>query len=108
MGRAVWQRQRSRYEPKLGDENLQRYMVFYFDEFKARRAKGDTATELLDPDSPKYLGKSIGNYVRTPQQIMRDMVPKKSQGSGVPLPKEQLRQPGESAADYLKRIKGGG
>ncbi len=58
----------------VGDEQMQKFMVFFFDEYKQRRAKGESAVSLLNPDSPSYLGKSISSYVRTPQQVMNDMV----------------------------------
>jgi hypothetical protein len=111
-----------------GDEQMQRFMVFFMDEYKQQRSKGVSAVELLSPDSPKYLGKNITQYVRTPQQIMRDMAPKRSapadgglagtltgtQPAGAATPiyrapekKATPRQPNESAAEYLKRVKGG-
>lgn len=65
------------FKDPVGDEQMQRFMVFFFEEYKARRAKGESAVELLSPDSPKYLGKNIAQYVRTPQQIMRDLAPKR-------------------------------
>lgn len=112
----------------IGDENMARFQVFFMEEFKAQRAKGKTASELLNPDSPDYLGKSISTYVRTPQQIMKDLVPKRSQPAGgglaaspststagaatktyqpPPPPAAKPRMEGESAAAYLKRMKGG-
>ena len=30
--------------------------------------------QLLDPDSPDYLGKAIGRFQRTPQQFMSDLI----------------------------------
>ncbi|MCA9339373.1 MAG: hypothetical protein KDA17_00505 [Candidatus Saccharibacteria bacterium] len=65
------------FRDPVGDEQMQKFMVYFLDEYKARRAKGESATSLLDPDSPTYLGKAIKQYVRTPQQIMQDMVRKK-------------------------------
>lgn len=111
------------FKDPTGDENMQRFMVNFMATYKEERAKGTSARELLDPDSPKYLGKNIAQYVRTPQQIMRDLAPRRAQtpGTGLtlapstapayaapPKPKPLPRQPNESAADYLKRIKGGG
>jgi hypothetical protein len=107
------------FKDPIGDENMARYMAFFFDEYKQRRQKGDTTSELLNPDSPKYLGKSISAYVRSPQEVMRDLAPKRTPRPGLALtpnvpsaeanaPKAQQRQAGESPAAYLKRIKGGG
>jgi hypothetical protein len=116
------------FRDPVGDEQMQRFMVFFLDEYKNQRAKGKSAVELLSPDSPMYLGKNINQFVRTPQQILRDMAPKRAQPSdgmastitgaqnaeaGTPTfrapqkPKAGPRLEGESAADYLKRIKGG-
>jgi len=106
------------FRDPVGDEQMQRFMVYFLEEYKARRAKGESATELLSPDSPNYLGRNIRAYVRTPQQIMRDLAPKRTQRDGLALtpvaptsganaPKENQRKPGESPQDYLKRIKGG-
>lgn len=113
----------------VGDEQMQKFMVFFFDEYKNRRAKGESAIDLLSPDSPKYLGKNISQYVRTQQQVMRDLVPRRAPAPGgltsnplapTPQPADAAaapvryqapkeaplpRQPNESPADYLKRKK---
>lgn len=120
------------FKDPQGDENMTRFMGQFYDEYKMARAKGKTDRELLSPDSPDYLGKSISMYQRTPQQIMRDLVPKRQPAPGLavtpqveganaaapgtapnlyraPAPPAALpRQPGESPAAYLKRTKGGG
>lgn len=116
------------FRDPIGDENMQKFMVGFFEEYKAQRAKGKSARELLTPGNEFYIGKNIDSFVRTPQQIMRDLAPKRArpQTNGLadlmkpqtneagaktftappkaePLP----RQPGESPADYLKRTKAG-
>lgn len=101
----------------VGDEQYQKYMAFFLKEFADQRKKGKTALELLSPESPDYLGKHIRNYTRTPQQIIKDMANMASQRdgglaapspspspSGTPQDPEKAKKPGESAADYLKRI----
>lgn len=100
----------------IGDENYQRFMVYFLDEYKTQRKAGKSFRELLDPASKDYLGRSIESYVRTPNQIMQDMAKqlraKPANGglsqtpAGPPKPAPSARNPGESAADYLKRIKG--
>lgn len=100
------------FRDPIGDEQMQRFMVYFLDEYSKKRKAGKTSQELLSPDSPDYLGKAISQYQRTPVQIMRDMAPKRSvpvDAAGVPVttPVQPPRQQGESAAAYLKRTKGG-
>jgi len=102
------------FKDPIGDEQMLKFMSYFYNETQKRKAKGQDITELLTPDNPEYIGKMIDQYVRTPQEIMRSMVPKKSKipmENGIPVynaPKPAPRKEGESAADYLKRIKGGG
>jgi hypothetical protein len=116
------------FKDPTGDENMARWSAGFFDNYKAMRAKGKSPQELLNPDSPDYLGKNIVQYVRTPQQIMRDMMPKRAKApttlsevsTGIPsanaapgvyrapVAPKMTRNPGESAADFLKRRKAGG
>lgn len=119
------------FRDPMGDEQMAKFMVNFMATYKEQRAAGKTAQALLDPQSPDYLGKQIGTYQRTNQQIMRDLVPRRTQpATGLaltpngqsaeaapttaplyraPAPPAPLpRQPGESAAAYLKRTKGGG
>ncbi len=98
-----------------GDENMSKWMSGFFQDYKERRAKGDSARELLDPSSPKYLGSSMNQFQRTGPQIMRSLVQRtKAEPSSIGIqgaeaaPAAKPRQPGESPAAYLKRIKGGG
>lgn len=111
-----------------GDAQMQKFMSYFLTEFSTQRKNGKSAKELLDPDSPSYLGKEIRRFTRTPTQIINDMVknanPKPAEGSGLAAPPasttptpgaagpgsapppKAVRNPGESAADYLKRVKG--
>jgi hypothetical protein len=95
-----------------------------------QRSKGKSAQELLNPDSPDYLGKNIPQYVKTPQQLFKSLMPKKAQAPNMlsnltvepglapaqaaptykapPKAAPLTRNPGESAADFLKRKKAGG
>ena len=91
-------------DPK-GDEQFQKYMAYFLTEYKTQRQSGKTPQDLLNPDSKDYLGKQIGKFVRSPQEILKGMT-EAAQGT----PPEKAVPPrgeGESAADYLKRIKGG-
>jgi hypothetical protein len=83
----------------IGDENLQRFTSWFLSEYQKQRGTGKSAAELLDPESPDYLGKRIRSYVRGPQDIMKDVLQSATQAPGTAIP----RKPGESAADYLKR-----
>lgn len=117
------------FRDPVGDENLQRYMGYFFDEYKKQRAAGISPQELLTPGNKNYLGAQIEQYVRTPQQILRDAVRRKpspgstlagpqvsgteAAGASTPTyrapqaPAPLPRQPGETPDAYLKRSKGG-
>lgn len=95
----------------IGDEQLQKFMVGFEVEYQKKRKEGKTAQQLLSPDSPDYLGKSLNQYVRSSKQIIQDMVKMNASstkgGLATPGPKAvpvEPRKEGESAADYLKRI----
>lgn len=68
---------------------------------KEQRAGGDVL-DMFNPQSKRYLGKSISQYQRSPAQQMSDY---SSFMTGVASPTKTSapRQPGESPADYLKR-----
>lgn len=116
------------FRDPIGDEQMARFQVQFLTTYKEQRAAGKSAQALLNPDSPDYLGKNIQMYVRTPQQIMKDLAPKRAQPAGgglaltptastanantktyqvPPPPKASPRMEGESAAAYLKRMKEG-
>lgn len=114
------------FKDPIGDEQMAKFQAWFLETYRTERANGKTAASLLNPTSPEYLGKQIGSYTRTPQQMLRDMVPKKPTGDGglavtpsvptagaanstfiaPPKPKKPSRKPGESAADYISRTKG--
>jgi len=83
----------------IGDENLQRFTSWFLGEYQKQRGAGKSAAELLDPDSPEYLGKRIRSYVRGPQDIMQDVLKSATQAPGQAIPRKE----GESAEEYLKR-----
>lgn len=62
----------------IGDPNgeiqLAGFMGFFFDEYQKQRKEGKTAMQLLSPESPDYLGKAIGNFEKSPEEIMRSLV----------------------------------
>ena len=106
-----------------GEEQMLKFSAFFFQEFEDQRKQGKSALQLLSPDSPDYLGKYIGQYARTPEQIIQGMTRNmrmtqdgrlsETPGSLVEQPgttsgakAKPPRNPGESAKDYLKRIGG--
>lgn len=60
-------------DPK-GEEILQRFMAYFLPEFDRQKKAGKTAQQLLDPQSPDYLGKTIWQMKRRPDVFMRDMM----------------------------------
>lgn len=71
-------------DPK-GDEQLQRFMSYFLPEYAKQRQAGKTANQLLDPDSPDYLGKAVDRFRRSPQQMLKDMAASMT-GAGAPAP----------------------
>jgi hypothetical protein len=100
-----------------GEASLQAYTLWLDQEFKAQRQKGKSAIELYDPNSEAWLGKHIVNYQKTPQQIMQEQLktlkppqpvinlPKEGSTGAAPTPSNpKARLPGETPAQYLKRM----
>lgn len=115
-----------------GDEQFAKWNAQFLDQFTEQRKEGVPARELLDPSSPKYLGRTIDAFKRSQKQIIKDLTGSRTRtpGSGIAKnpamhqdttqstqppatytpPKKEVvaRKPGESPADYLKRKKAGG
>lgn len=100
-----------------GDEQLARYQNLFMTKYAEGRKAGKSATDLLSPDSPEYLGKFIGDYAKSPQQIMNDLVkmnrqqpqPAQQDGTAVPTPQvppANVRKPGETVEQWRARTKG--
>lgn len=70
-------------DPK-GDEQLLRFQTFFLTEFDKQTKAGKSAVQLLNPDSPDYLGKMIGQFKRTPAQQMNDMMGEAAALTAVP------------------------
>jgi hypothetical protein len=66
------------HDPK-GDELYLKFMAQALPAYDAGRKAGKSATQLLNPDSPDYVGKSIGQFKRPMDQWFGDVV----QGSPV-------------------------
>lgn len=95
----------------IGDEQYQKFMSSFLKEYSEKRKQGKSPEQLLNPESTDYLGKNINNYVRSTDQIIRDMVGGIKAPNEIPTPVEattppdpaKARQEGESMNDYLKR-----
>ena len=61
-------------EDHHGEEHYLGFMTHALDEYDKQRKAGKSPSELLDPQSKDYLGKSIGSYKRDPSQWYSDMV----------------------------------
>ncbi len=57
-----------------GQENMAKFNSYVIGEIEAQKRSGKPVRELLDANSPNYLGKAITNYKKTPQQIMKSTV----------------------------------
>lgn len=57
-----------------GDAQLQRFTAWFLQEYKRQIEQGKTPIQLLDPESPDYLGKAIERFRRSPQQMFRDLI----------------------------------
>lgn len=88
----------------IGDENYQRWLGGFLQDYNKKRKEGKTAEQMLNPDSPDYLGKSINQYMRSQKQILQDQIKGMKGPSASAAPTPEPRKPGESASDYLKRM----
>lgn len=60
-------------DPK-GDTLYLQFLGHFFDAYDKAKASGKTPGQLLSPDSPDYLGKSIGQFKRPMSQWASDML----------------------------------
>jgi hypothetical protein len=106
-----------------GDQNKYRFTVDLDAEIAAYRKAGRNPYDLLDPAKPDYFARpenlsryqtSLQESIRNATRRIKGVQSKNITGAGVtvtgvevkdmPPPKVPQRNPGESAADYLKRI----
>lgn len=88
-----------------GDLKYYQFLVAFQKKLAQEKAAGKSLTDLLDPTSKDYLGPLVKQYIRSPQQVMQDMI--NSLAPQNAAQNQPARQPGESPADYLKRIQNG-
>lgn len=93
-----------------GQETLSAFTAYALKEYDAQKKQGKTDMQLLDPQSPDYIGKGMSLFKRTPQQIMESRMKNfsnvQSRDPNVPAPKPvSPRKEGESPAAYIERMK---
>jgi hypothetical protein len=60
-------------DPK-GEEIFLKWLAGAYQQIEAGKKAGKTAAQLYSPDSPDYVGKSIGGFVRSDAQKMHDLM----------------------------------
>lgn len=101
----------TKFKDPIGDANYQRWLSDFLTNYNEQKKKGKTPQELLNPDSPDYMGKTIDRYVRSQTDVIKDTV-RALQRPGTqkagPVPVNVVppapRQPGETPDAYLNRI----
>lgn len=97
-----------------GEQRFLAYQQFVFEQMSEYRKEGKPISNLLNPSSKEYIGNYVSQYSGSLQDIMkanvRAMNPSNSNTltgtvNGNPPKKIIPRNPGESAKDYLDRIK---
>ena len=85
-----------------GDRLYYEFTFKFMQELERQKAEGKSVDDLLNPESPDYMGPLVRNYVRTPQQQLNDMA---NDLRGVQEPPEvEARKPGETPEQYLQRV----
>lgn len=90
-----------------GDALYAKYLAEFNKDYSSARAEGKTNDQLLNQDSPDFLGKKLDKYNRSANDIMKS-ISRSVSPSPIPSPMSTAtptapRMPNESAADYLKR-----
>jgi hypothetical protein len=100
-------------EDPYGQEQYSQFLGEFLWTYQDEVKKGKSPRQLLDPASQDYLGSKILNkYHKTPQQRMQEQVKYMQRVTPVvtptPAPAVVGRQPGETTAQYLERMKKAG
>lgn len=69
-----------------GDERLLMFTTFAYSKISEAQKEKKPVSDLLNPKSKDYLGNFIGNYKRTPQEIIRSMSQEFQRKKGPPQP----------------------
>lgn len=98
-----------------GEEQFYKYQQYVALRVQQTRDAGENVFDLFDPRSVKYLGSKeiVKQFQRSPQEQMEDMAERMRRGnqkSEIDWPggKPPERQPGETPAQYLERLKKAG
>lgn len=67
-------------------------------------AAGKSVQSMIDPASKDYVGNNIQNFQESLATQTKNMAQRLRAQSQPAIPKEKMRQPGESSEDYLKRM----
>lgn len=99
------------YDP-AGEQKYAQFMVDYAQAKKQARSNNDPIGDLVDPSSKAYFGNKLNSY-QTPLQEQMSQVSQDRTNKALGLrpsgenpdqkQNKNVRQPNESAADYLKR-----
>lgn len=60
-------------DPK-GDVQLQKAIAYFLPEYERQRAAGKTPVQLLNPDSPDYIGKGMDQFKRPLSEMIKDLI----------------------------------
>lgn len=88
-----------------GDTQFASFTSTFMEEFSRQRAEGKSAKALLTPGSPDYLGALVENYVKTPQQIMRDNIKAVRKKPSADIDPAKKRKEGETVDQWRERMK---
>lgn len=62
-----------RIKDSHGEEQLLKFQAYFWPAYEKGRAAGKTPIQLLNPDSPDYLGKGLEQFKRSHAQLMADL-----------------------------------
>lgn len=57
-----------------GDVQLQKWRIFAAQKFEEGKQKGLSITQMTDPDSKDFIGKDLGKFVKSQEQIMNSVM----------------------------------
>jgi hypothetical protein len=89
-----------------GDKQFYNWNAYADNLIKDKRAQGISLHQMLDPQDKNYIGSTINNFVRSPQQQMKDMSDRlKGAPIIAPLAPDMLRKPNETIEAWKARTK---
>jgi len=98
------------FKDPIGDESYQRWLSTFLTKYNEGKKTGKTPQQMLTPGNPEYIGES-SQFVRAPLDVMKDQVRSLQRPGAQPAGKPPVnvapttpRKPGETPAQYLKRI----